>query len=136
MNYIEIKVGGKLRPVRPTYAMQLDYELATGRNAEVDLMDIANEHTLATIEKRLPKIPFHIIVDLCFAALTTGARAKSIDVDFERDDVAEWVGDDPKAMESLFSAMARAFFKSSPGKEDADDDPKKKKTPRATGGMS
>lgn len=93
-NYIE--VGGKKRPVRFGWAGLLEYEQQTGRRALADF---------ASFQNGIENISITIMVDLVYYGLCAGHRQSGVNVDFDKFDVADWIGKD----QSVFVAVMEAF---------------------------
>lgn len=97
-HYIEI--GGEKRPVRFGWAGLLEYEQQTGRKALADF---------ATLSGGIENVSITVMVDLVYYGLTSGHRKAGVNVDFDKDDVAEWLGEDQSILERVMEAFASAF---------------------------
>lgn len=95
-----IEIGGQKRPVRFGWAGLLEYEQQTGRKALADFNSLSGG---------LENVSITVIVDLVYYGLTSGHRKAGVNVDFEKDDVAEWIGQDRGIMEQVMEHFVKAF---------------------------
>lgn len=123
-----IKLGGKERPMRFTYDAGYKYEEETGGNWNETIFSVvlASERVkeaLAAGDFLGVASAFSVkpISDLTFFALRYEHRKMGIEIDFEPEDVANWLFSDPPAM----SACSAAIHAALPRVQD-DDSTKKK----------
>jgi hypothetical protein len=134
-----IKIGGKERPITFGHAVAYGYEAQTGGNYNELLFQVAsemdkagqavNDNDLARIATAVHVKP---LTDLVFFGLKHAHRKEGIEVDFEAEDVADWVFGDQAAMQQCVNAL----FESLPKPEAGESDTAKKKTtarPGSTG---
>lgn len=99
-NYIEI--GGEKRPVRFGFAGLYEYEMQTGRKALADF---------AKLSDGIENVSITLLVDLIYYGLTCGYRKEKKNVDFDKRDVADWIGQDQGVLEVAMQAFADSFPK-------------------------
>jgi hypothetical protein len=131
VNYISI--GGKERPLAFGYAVAYAYESQTGGNYNELIFRVATEMEQAgqaLNDNDLVRVAtsMHIkpITDLVFFGMKYAHRKEGVDIDFEAEDVAEWLFSDQKAMEACVTAL----FESLPKPSGESSDAKKKMTAR------
>ena len=95
-----INLGGKDRPIRFGFAGLLEYEKRTGRKALADFAELSSG---------IQGVSVTMIVDLLYAGLASGCRKEKVNVDFDDDDVADWITDDQSAVEKVMTAFADSF---------------------------
>lgn len=99
-----LELGGVSRPVRFGFSALWHYEQRTGRNALTDFA--AMQSGLASVS---------LMIDLLFAGLCAGARHEKKPVDFEQEDVADWIGNDMDALQIAATLFAQSFEKAGEG---------------------
>lgn len=142
-----IKIGGKERPIAFGHRVAYNYEVTTGRNYNALVLQVADmitksaaampgvdpagmeledAATMLHSSGRKAAESFSIVplTKLTFIGLQYAHRKEGIAVDFEEEDVAEWLFDDPAAMQAVFVCL----FESLPKADKADDE--KKSAPR------
>lgn len=118
MIFQNIEIGGKLRPVRFSYAALYEYEINTGRNAIADFAQLQAE-----------QVSVKIASDLLFAGLSLGAKTNGKVPDFTVYDVADWAFENPDAIAKAMEIFAESFPKTGPAPEGGDDEKKPKPRP-------
>lgn len=113
MSFQEIEIGGKLRPIRFSYAALYEYEKNTGRNAIADFASIQGEAISVTVA-----------TDLIFAGLSLGAKSKGKTVDFTVYDVADWSFNDQTMITKAMAIFSDSFPKVGSAPEGGDDEKK------------
>ncbi len=121
MTFQEIEIGGKIRPIRFSYAALYEYEKNTGRNAIADFSAIQGEAISVTVA-----------ADLIFAGLTLGAKSKGKTVDFTVYDVADWSFNDQAVITTAMAIFSESFPKTGTAPEDGDDEKKQIAKPGTT----
>lgn len=96
----QIEIGGKQRPVRFGFAGLYEYEQQTGRKALSDF---------ASLSAGLENVSITLIVDLVYYGLVCGHRKDGANVDFDKFDVAEWIGNDQGVLQTVMQAFADSF---------------------------
>ena len=96
----QIEIGGHKRPVRFGWAGLLEYEQQTGRKALADF---------ASLSGGIENVSITVLVDFVYYGLTSGHKKAGVNVDFEKDDVADWIGQDQSVMEKVMEAFTKAF---------------------------
>ena len=131
VNYISI--GGKERPLAFGHAVAYHYETFSGGNYNELLIKVGGELEAAgraVQDNDLVRVAtaMHIkpLTDLVFAGMKYAHRKEGIEIDFEAEDVAEWLFGDSEAMQRCIAAL----FESLP--QNAGKDAKKKIVPGAT----
>jgi hypothetical protein len=136
VNYI--KIGGKERPLAFGYAVAYAYESQTGGNYNELLFQVAGEIDqvrLGAAEAKTDRdiidaaSAMHIkpITDLVLFGLKYAHRKEGVEIDFEPEDVAEWLFTDQKAMQDCVTALFESLPKPS---GEIDTSAKKKMTAR------
>lgn len=126
-------MGGAERPVHFSNKIAYEYEKTTGRKYLADVITVFRQiETNAKnpdqeIEQALANISVVLLVDLVLVALKYAYRKEGIQIDFQAEDVSEWLLSDSGAL----GAVIGAIFESLPQPEQ-DDDAKKKRTIQAT----
>jgi putative N-acetylmannosamine-6-phosphate epimerase len=115
MKFQNIEIGGKLRPVRFSYAALYEYERNTGRNAIADFSKLQESQVSVTIA-----------ADLIFAGLTLGSRTNGYEPDFTVYDVADWAFSDPNAITKAMEIFSESFPKTGTAPEDGEGEKKPK----------
>lgn len=95
-----LEFGGEKRPFRFSYEGLLAYETLTGRSAIADFSNFNAE---------APTITF--MVNIAYAGLYAGYRREKIPIYFDVEDVAEWLGKDPAALNEIMALFAASFPK-------------------------
>jgi hypothetical protein len=95
-HYFEL--GGVERPVLFGFAALYQYEQRTGRNALKDFAAMQGGEASITL-----------LVDLLYSGLCAGSRSDGEKIDFEPQDVAEWIGGDFGIFEKVAKAFTEAF---------------------------
>ena len=90
-----VNIGGKQRPLRFGFAGLMEYEKRTARNA---LSDFNGQKELSVT----------MMVDLVFCGVVSGYMSQKMAVDFDENDVAEWLTDDPSVFASIMDLMERS----------------------------
>lgn len=143
-----IKIGGKERPIAFGHRVAYNYEVTTGNNYNALVLQVADmitrsasaisginpqqmelEDAAAMLHSsgRKAAESFSIVplTKLTFVGLQYAHRKEGVTVDFEEEDVAEWLFDDSEAMQAVFVCL----FESLP-KADQSEGSEKKKAPR------
>ena len=144
INYI--KIGGKERPIAFGHRVAYNYEVQTGHSYNALVLQVADMITKSATampgtddleledaaqilhsNSRKAAESFSIVplTKLTYIGLAYAHRKEGIPVDFEEEDVAEWLFDDPAAMQAVFVCL----FESLP-KGEAKEEGKKKTEPR------
>lgn len=133
VNYI--KIGGKERPIAFGYAVAYAYESQTGGNYNELIFRVATEmeqagQALSDNDLIRVATSMHVkpMTDLVYFGLKYAHRKEGIDVDFEVEDVAEWLFADKSAMESCVTALFESLPK--PDGQNTSDAKKKMATAR------
>lgn len=163
IHYIEI--GGRERPITFSYSVPFQYQLKTGRFYNVDittlcinLLQAGNAlieqvgEPPATLSARLEQIraanshpiDMLLLLDVALVCLEVGHRKAGVPIDFTKDDVADWLGEDREAIFTITQLLLAANFNlkpdeatEDPASSEATTDEGKKKTPaRLTGTRS
>jgi hypothetical protein len=134
-----IKIGGVERPAVFGYEVAYSYEMATGGNYNQLLFSIAGqvEESRAGADagdmlRAASALQVKPITDLVFFGLKYGYRKEGMTIDFEVDDVAEWIFTDMSVLQQCITAI----FESLPKPKSEDDEQPaaaKKKTPARPG---
>lgn len=101
-----IEIGGEKRPVRFGWAGLLEYEQQTGRKALADF---------AQFQNGIENVSIVIMVDLVYYGLTSGHRKAGVNVTFDKDDVAEWIGEDQGLLTQVMESFASSFERGNEG---------------------
>lgn len=117
MKYQQINIGGKLRPVRFSYAALYEYEQNTGRKAIEDFTKLQTEGISVTLA-----------TDLIYAGLSLGAKTVGAVPDFSVYDVSDWVFSEPGSIDATMKIFSDSFPNAVPDKEGGPDESKKVKT--------
>lgn len=143
-----IKIGGAERPIAFGHRVAYNYEVTTGHNYNALVLQVADmitksaaampgvdpagtelEDAAAMLHSNGRKAAesFSIVplTKLTFIGLQYAHRKEGVPVDFDEEDVAEWLFDDPAAMQAVFVCL----FESLP-KGDAEEGSEKKSAPR------
>lgn len=122
-----IKLGGQERPLAFGYAVAYAYETQTGGNYNELIFRVASEMEQAgkalsdnDLIRVATAVHVRPLTDLVFFGLKYAHRKEGIEIDFEPEDVAEWLFTDQEAMQACVTAM----FDSLPRPDK--DEPKKK----------
>lgn len=121
MQFQNIEIGGKLRPVRFSYAALYEYEQNTGRNAIADFALLQAE-----------QVSVKLASDLLFAGLSLGCKTIGKEPDFTVFDVADWAFADQNAITRAMEIFSDSFPKTGAAPEDGDDEKKRKPLPGTT----
>jgi hypothetical protein len=121
MSFQEIEIGGKLRPIRFSYAALYEYEQNTGRNAIADFSGMQGD-----------AISVRTAADLIFAGLSLGAKSRGKTVDFTVYDVADWSFNDQTVITKAMAIFSDSFPKTGTAPEDGDDEKKLMAKPGTT----
>lgn len=131
VNWIEL--GGKERPLAFGYAVAYAYESQTGGNYNELILRVATELDQAgqaVKDNDLARVAtaMHIkpLTDLVFFGLKYAHRKEGEEIDFEAEDVADWLFSDQRAMQACMAA----FFESLPKPDGEAKEAKKKTTAR------
>lgn len=115
VNWIEI--GGKERPVAFGYAVAYAYETQTGGNYNELIYTVAGEMEQAgrainnnDLNGVATAVHVKPLTDLVFFGLKYAHRKEGVAIDFEAEDVAEWLFSDQAAI----TACVTALFESLP----------------------
>ena len=119
MTIQQIKIGGKMRPVRFSYAALYEYENHTGRNAISDFNQMQNGGVSVVMS-----------ADLVFAGLSAGYRTTGKEIDFTALDVADWVFENPASMQKVMEIFADSFPKSDTAQEGGESEKKPETQPQ------
>ena len=95
-----INIGGAKRPVRFGWAGLLEYEQQTGRKALADF---------ASFQDGIENISIVIMTDLIYYGLTCGHRKAGVNIDFDKSDVADWIGADQTVLTQALESFASSF---------------------------
>lgn len=95
-----IEIGGKKRPVRFGWSGLLEYEQQTGRKALADF---------ASFQNGIENVSIEVMVDLVYYGLTAGHRKAGANVDFDKFDVADWIGEDQGILATVMEAFTASF---------------------------
>ncbi len=95
-----IEIGGMNRPVRFGWAGLLEYEQQTGRKALADF---------ASFQQGIENVSIEVMVDLVYYGLTAGHRKAGVNVDFDKHDVADWIGEDQSILADVMEAFTNSF---------------------------
>ena len=90
----QIELGGKKRHMRFGFAALLKYEQETGRNAFKDFAEL-------TTDSGIGGISVQVMVDLAYYGLVCGHEKVGTNVDFDKFDVADWMGEPGKLFETM-----------------------------------
>lgn len=101
-----IDIGGKKRPVRFGWAGLLEYEQQTGRKALADF---------ASFQQGIQNVSIQVMVDLVYYGLTAGHRKADVNVDFDKLDVADWIGEDQGVLAIVMEAFTSSFERGGEG---------------------
>lgn len=125
-----VKIGGKERPLAFGYAVAYAYESQTGGNYNELIFKVAgemeqagqamNDGDLIRVATALHVKP---LTDLVFFGLKYAHRREGLEINFEVEDVAEWLFTDQAAMQ----ACVVALFDSLPRPDGQEGDTAKKK---------
>lgn len=110
-----IVIGGVERPVRFGFSALYQYEQRTGRNPLTDFAAMQGGN--ATIST---------MVDILYAGLCAGTRHLKQPIDFDQEDVADWIGSDMEVLQKAAAMFAESFEKSA----GEGDEQKKAKPPK------
>ena len=95
----QIHIGGQLRPVRFGWAGLLEYEQQTGRKALADFAEFGN----------VGGVSVTVMTDLVFYGLICGHRTEKVAVEFDKYDVADWIGEQPDILEKVMATFTKSF---------------------------
>lgn len=95
-----VEIGGKKRPVRFGWAGLLEYEQQTGRKALADF---------ASFSGGLENVSITVMVDLVYYGLICGHRKAAVNVDFDKSDVADWIGADQDILTAVMESFTESF---------------------------
>lgn len=132
-----IRIGGKERPVSFGYSVAYTYESRTGGNYNALIMQIAQEVQAAgeaVSDNDLGRVAtaMHVkpIADLVFFGMAHAHRKEGLEVDFEPEDVADWIFGDQNAMTQCMAAFFDSLPKAEGGGVGGDSLKKKQQGPR------
>ena len=118
MNLVNLKIGGKTRPVKFSYSSLALYEDQTGRDMVIDINDILSK-SFSAVEQAKAGVPITSVISyrnvsrLAYCGMIGGAKDVNSSQDFTVDDAAEWVlGDDDvmvKIIQLAIDSMPRYF---------------------------
>ena len=117
MQFNTIEIGGKLRPIRFSYAALYEYEKNTGRSAIDDFAHI-----------QTGIVSVQVASDLIYAGLSLGCKTNGSAVDFTVYDVADWAFAEQSAITKAMQIFSDSFPKTGPASEDGDDEKKPRKS--------
>ena len=116
-----IKLGGKERPIAFGHAVAYSYETQTGGNYNELLIKVGGELDAAgkaVQDDDMARVAtaMHVkpLTDLVFAGLRYAHRKEGVEIDFEADDVAEWIFSDGEAMNQCITALFESLPKAEP----------------------
>lgn len=101
-----IEIGDQKRPVRFGWAGLLEYEQQTGRKALADF---------ASFQQGIENVSIEVMVDLVYYGLTAGHRKAGVNVDFDKYDVADWIGEDQGILTEVMEAFTNSFERGGEG---------------------
>jgi len=90
-----------MRPIRFGMAALYMYEQLTGRAAISDFASITAQD-----------VKLSVIVDLVYSGLVCGYDKNKVQIDFDKYDVADWLGGNDGVIESVLEQFAESFPKS------------------------
>lgn len=105
----QIEIGGKLRPVRFGWAGLLEYEQQTGRKALADFAEFGKALADFTEFGNAGGVSVTVMTDLVFYGLLCGHRTEKVAVEFDKYDVADWIGEQPEILERIMSTFTKSF---------------------------
>lgn len=127
-----VKIGGKERPLAFGYSVAYAYESQTGGNYNELIFKVAGEMEAAgqaMSDNDLVRVAtaMHVkpLTDLVFFGLKYAHRREGIEIDFEAEDVAEWLFSDQNAMQSCVVALFDSLPRPSADGESVPDAKKK-----------
>lgn len=107
-----VKIGGKERPLAFGHKVAYDYETFGGGNYNELLIRVGAELEAAgraVLDDDMARVAvaMHVrpITDLVFAGMKYAHRKEGIEIDFEAEDVAEWLFSDTQAMQSCIAVL-------------------------------
>jgi hypothetical protein len=100
MKFQSIEIGGKLRPIRFSFAALYEYEKNTGRNALQDFAQLQGENISVTIA-----------ADLIYAGLSLGCKTNGVMPDFTPYDIADWSFQSPDVIAKAMNIFTESFSK-------------------------
>lgn len=113
-----IKLGGQERPITFGHAVAYGYEAQTGGNYNELLFRVAsemdaagqavNDNDLARIATAVSVKP---LTDLIYFGLKHAHRKEGVEINFDVEDVAEWVFGDQDAMQQCVTALFESLPK-------------------------
>lgn len=105
-----IELGGQQRPVRFGYAGLYNYEVTTGRNALADF---------AKMQDGFQSVSVVHLVDLVYSGLLSGYKSEKRNVDFEKEDIVEWLDSDTilEVMKAFAASFPEGNAKAGPRKK-------------------
>jgi hypothetical protein len=95
-----IQIGGANRPVRFGWAGLLEYEQQTGRKALADFAEFSGGAASISVTT---------LVDMVYYGLVCGHRKAGVNVDFDKFDVADWIGGDSDVMNLVMKVFTDSF---------------------------
>ena len=107
-----VKIGGKERPLAFGYSVAYAYESQTGGNYNELIFKVAGEMEAAgqaMSDNDLVRVAtaMHVkpLTDLVYFGLKYAHRRDGVEIDFEAEDVADWLFSDQNAMQSCVVAL-------------------------------
>lgn len=100
MKYQHLDIGGKLRPIRFSFAALYEYEKNTGRNALKDFAELQNQNVSVTIA-----------ADLIFAGLSLGCKTNGTELELTPYDVADFAFENPEIVAKAMAIFGDSFSK-------------------------
>lgn len=138
-----VNIGGQERPVCFSYSVAYEYELQTGKFYEPDVQALAVQvitagaslgtDDVATAARSISIIKF---TDIMHAALVVGCRKEKKPVDFDKYDVADWLGQNPDAVGRLTELLLTANFNLKPDAATDEAPPPEEETKKKNRGRS
>lgn len=101
-----IEIGGEKRPVRFGWAGLLEYEQQTGRKSLADF---------ASFQDGIENVSIQVMVDLVYYGLAAGHRKAGVNVDFDKYDVADWIGEDQSILVTVMEVFTKSFERGGEG---------------------
>lgn len=113
-----VKMGGKERPIAFGHAVAYGYEAQTGGNYNELLFRVASEMDMAgqavndnDLARIATAVSIKPLTDLVFFGLKYAHRKEGLEIDFEVEDVAEWIFGNQTAMQQCVVALFESLPK-------------------------